>query len=270
MPDRDGEPGPEYPDLDGGEYTLRFTRRALDDLGCPTDTPAGNVDEVLAVTQHEFIVEKFQDLRGRHPRGTEAPMSNVGRPDIFSLHGNANDRACTWYDEAHRVCWFLSWVPQHRYAEFEARSANQQLLPDADDLAVLYLEAEEIDFDTRVGPGIRRMVRLAADQPEEPVRRKVGTLLNLDVSVTAVQVDGGTLADIFIIVKVPVEGDRPPGWPGNALEVRLAELATSNVSPAMSLDVPTAVPDGPGRMRAVDHAAERAIAIRSYQLDVPG
>lgn len=53
------EPESDYPAIGDAEYELRFTRRALDDLGCPGGIPPGDLDAVLASTIRTDIVEEF-------------------------------------------------------------------------------------------------------------------------------------------------------------------------------------------------------------------
>ena len=51
---------------------------------------------------------------------------------------------------------------------------------------------------------------------------------------------------------------------------RLAELATASPIWQLDFDVPMTVPDGAGRTRPVDHAAERAIVIKNYLVGPAG
>ncbi len=162
----------------GMAYELRLTQRALDDLRCDADVPPGDLDGVEDSTHQRAIVEKSRSQRWDVPTGTQAPMRNVGRPDVYSLHGSAGDRACTWYDDDAQVCWFLGWVAQHDYTEFESRALNGELLPDLDDYTVLEVEQENLDFDRRIGAGLRQMVDDAVQAPNTPVRRTVGDLLS--------------------------------------------------------------------------------------------
>ena len=224
--------GGDFPPVeDEAEYELRFTRRALDDLGCPAHVAPGDLDAVEASTQYRDIVRSFRDQRSASPTGTGGSMRDVGRGDVHSLHGPVGQRACTWLDEESKVCWFLGWVAQHDYTEFETRAANDELLPSLDDETVLDVERETLDFAFRIGPGLRRMFREAVDSPGTPIRRTVGSLLQLDVTVEAVMVDGDRIADVYITTRVPPLDDPPPGWPGRELPLRLAELAVASSRP---------------------------------------
>jgi hypothetical protein len=62
----------EFPPVEV-EYTLRVTRRGLDDLGVRVAGPA-DFDGILAETRDADIVEKFLELRAKVPTGTDAPM----------------------------------------------------------------------------------------------------------------------------------------------------------------------------------------------------
>lgn len=57
-------------------------------------------DTILATTRDRNIVEKFRELRAAAPTGTQGSMRNVGRHDIYSLHGRDGQRACTWFEAA--------------------------------------------------------------------------------------------------------------------------------------------------------------------------
>lgn len=247
-------------------YELRFTRSALDDLGCPAGVAPGDLDAIEATATPRTIVAKFRALRHEVPTGTQPPMRDVGRPDIYSLHGFDGDRACTWFDEASGVCWFLGWVPQHDYAEIENRAASDELLPDEDDYTVLELERENLDFAQRVGSGLRQMVDEALDRPGLAVRRRVGNLLELDISVEAVPVGHGTVVDLYITVGVPPLDDPPAGWPGPELPTRLAELATDSEASELDLSFPMEVPSETGDARAVVPGRELAIVVLTWSL----
>ena len=257
--------GGEFPPVeDEAEYELRFTRRALDDLGCPADVAPGDLDAVEASTQYREIVRFFRDQRTASSTGTGGSMRNVGRADIYSLHGPVGQRACTWFDEESKVCWFLGWVAQHDYTEFETRAVNDELLPSLDDETVLEVERETLDFEHRVGPGLRQMLGQALGSPGVPIRRTVGSLLQLDVTVEAVVVDGDRIADVYITTRVPPLDDPPPGWPGRELPEHVARLAVGDSD--CDIDFPTEVPGDEGAMRRVEFGAELAVVIRDQPL----
>lgn len=262
----DDAPDDEYPPLTEAAYELRFTRRALADLGCTSDVSPGDINAVLAAAKHTAIVEEFRDQRTIAPIGTRGSMRNVVRHDIHALRGPVGERACTWFEEAAGVCWFLGWVAQHDFTELEERAANGELLPDVEDLTTLTRERQNVDFATVIGLGIRTMVNLALDAPDRPVRRTIGSLLQLDVAVEAVPIEDTTLADIYITVKVPPLHDPPQGWPGSELPIRLAELATDEEADALHLEYPERVPTEDGASRQIDFAQELAVVVRGWAL----
>ena len=258
------EPEPDYPAIGDAEYELRFTRRALDDLGCPSDTPPGDLDAVLASTIRTDIVEEFRDQRSAAPTGTGGTLRKLGRPDIHSLHGTAGGRACTWHDVESGVCWLLGYTSEHDYALFEDRAANNDLLPDIRDETLLELEREQLDFAARVGPGLRALIRAAVESPAVPQRGCVGALLRLEVTVIVVPIDDSALADLFISVALPLhtgETSPPPDWPGSNLQERLIELALG--AQPDDWEIPQRLPGDSGDDRPSDLARELPIAVRN-------
>jgi hypothetical protein len=263
-------PDVEYPPVGDAEYELRFTRRALQDLDCPTDTPPGDLDAVLASTIRTDIVEEFRDQRAAAPTGTGGTLHNVGRPDIHPLHGTAGGRSCTWHDPGAGVCWFLGYTPEHDYGLFETRAANDELLPDEWDETLLELEREQLDFALRVGPGLRALIQAALATSGAPQRGCVGELLRLEVTVVIVPIDESALADLFISIAVPLYGDEtvpPPDWPGSQLQQRLLEVAFGDEGEPHEWDVPQTIPAS-GKMRAINHARELALAVRNLDPEV--
>lgn len=123
------EPDDSFPDVNAVPYELRFTRLALEDLGCPRDTPAGDLPSVLSAARWPAIVEEFQDQRGINPETTGGTLARCGYPGVAELHGPAGGRAATWYDRDSEVVWFLAFDPQHRYERLETRAANGELMP---------------------------------------------------------------------------------------------------------------------------------------------
>lgn len=257
----------DYPDLEEAAYELRFTGRALEDLNCPNDTPPGDAAAVRAGTEYTEIVAHFQDQRTAHPTSGGPPLRDVGRHDIYSVRGPVGERACTWYDRSSGICWFLGRVAGHDYDEFEVRAANGELLPSEDDYTSLEFEREELDLASTVGPGVRRLVDQAVDRPGVPVRRTVGHLLQLDVSVLALDADDDTYRELYITVRVPPLEPPPQDWPGgDGIAERVAELATNLPAEELSLEFPTEVPAGTREVRQIDFSAERAVVIRGWTL----
>jgi hypothetical protein len=257
------QPAPDYPAVGDADYELRFTQRALDDLGCSTDTPAGDIDAVLESTIRTDIVEEFRDQRSRAPTGTGGTLHSVGRPDIHPLHGTSGGRACTWHDVPNGVCWFLAYTPEHDYTVFESRAANGDLLPDLRDETLLELEREQLDFALRVGPGLRKLTRAAVASPSTPQRGWVGALLRLEVTVVVVPIDDTALADLYIAVALPLHDDDavpPPDWPGSGLQERLIALACGGEPD--NWEIPQQLPSEAGD-RPTDFARELPIAARN-------
>jgi len=216
-------------------------------------------------------VDKFATQRSVEPTGTEDPMHSVGRPDIYSLHGPAGGRACTWYDSDAAVCWFLGFTPQHDYILFETRAANDELLPSLDDEVTLEIELEELDFDHRVTPDLRQLVARAERSLNHPQRATVGALLRLDVCVELLVVEDDAISDLTISVRLPpmVDGaTSPPDWS----DVPLLERLVALIDPRRTADqidwAPTSIPTGPAEEgsthREVDPARELAVRLPDW------
>jgi len=247
----------DFPEV-GLEFELRFTKRALDDLGIRGLVGRGDVSSIQQASPKGYLVAKFVEQRRKVPTGTDAPLRDVGGPDIYSLHGRDGVRACTWFDDANKVCWFLGCVDEHDYAEFETRAANNELLLDEEDLTILIHERGH--FDQAVSDGISHLVDQALAAPSHPQRGTVGGLLRLEISVIAVPSDDGTLADLYIVVRTPPlakNATQPSGWPGTHLLERLAELATGVDAESLTLSAPAELPTS-GGTRPVDYSNEMA------------
>lgn len=188
----------EYPQVPGDAYELRFTLRALADLGADACSP-GDLDAVRDGTPWPAIVDKFAGQRAIDPRGTEPPLHGMGVPDVDALHGPAGQRAATWYDQDLGVVWFLGFTAEHDYTLLERRAAEGDLLPCEDDEVVLELDLENRDFFERVGPGVEKLIVDAWQQPGQTQRGTVGgDVLRLDVVI-----DDAALGDVFICVRLP-------------------------------------------------------------------
>ncbi len=251
----------EYPAVKAIAYELRFTHRALADLTCPRGTPPGDFAAVREATNWPAIVDEFLSQRYLNPDTTGGTLARCGFPDVAELHGPAGGRACTWHDEDNEVVWFLGFDSQHRYERFETRAANDELLPDLDDIANLDMEREKKSFDDRILADLRALVARAVAIPDEPQRGTVGGLLRLEASVTVVSVGQGQLMDVFISVRLPLRhanGPAPPGWPAGDLQSRLVKLVFGDEREWLS---PTAVPSGAGATRAVVHGEELAVQV---------
>ncbi len=257
--------GEQYPPV-GVAYELRFTSRALDDLGVDVDVAPNDFETILAKTHDRDIVEKFRGQRSEEPTGTQAPMRNVGRPDIFSLHGRVGQRACTWFDAAASVCWLLGVVSEHDYNEFEVRAANGELLPSLDDITIF--EIENGEFDKLITPGLHTLIERALANEGEPCRGLVGGLLKLEVSITAVQLPGTRLVDLFVSVQMPPLAKgvaTPDNWPGGALVEHIAELATGEPFESLACEVPAQLPAGRSQWRDYRPQTENALVVRNLE-----
>jgi len=166
------------------------------------------------------------------------------------------------------VCWFLGFSPQHDHGVFETRAANDELLPSLDDEVTLEVELEELDFEHRVSPDLRRLVAQAEQFPNQPQQATVGALLRLDVCVELLIIEDDAISDLTIIVLLPPVTDgatAPPDWSDAPLLERLVAL----IDPRRTVDqvdwAPTSVPTGPAEEgsthRAVDPARELAVRV---------
>jgi hypothetical protein len=255
---------PEFPTVDLG-YELRFTGRALRDLRCEHLAP-GDLDEIEETTPWAPIVREFRQQRGTSPYSTRGSLRNMGRGDIYPLHGPAGGRAATWFDPDSDVCWLVGFTPQHDYTLLEERAAAGDLLPSEDDETLLELEREELDFALRVQPGLQRLVAAALQQPGQPARGTIGRLLRLEVSAVVVEVDGSTLVDLALILHLPVivaGAVTPPDWPGQLLLETLAGLATGEEWIHLDLDYSPRVPTPTGD-RPLDRSAELCIKVTNW------
>ncbi|MBK5221355.1 MAG: hypothetical protein JJE52_00450 [Acidimicrobiia bacterium] len=130
---------------------------------------------------------------------------------------------------------------------------------------MLEVERETLDSNHQIGPGTRHMVGEAIKSPNTPVRRTVGDLLELDVTVEVVPVDDEVLADLYITVGVPPLEDPPEGWPGRELPIRLAELATQLPADDLVLAFATEVPGSDGTPRRINFASELAVVVEGWE-----
>jgi hypothetical protein len=251
-----------FPDVELA-YELRFTHKALEDLRCRGCAP-GDLEEIEAGTPWPGIVEEFRSQRSRSPDTTGGSLARMGRGDILPLHGPAGGRAATWFDAVSGVCWFVGFSPEHNYELLERRAVVDELLPDEEDETALELEREELDFDVRVGPGLRILVRMARETPSQPARGTVGELLRLEVTATVVSIEESELVDLWLIVQIPVEGRRPSEWPGGALLERIAQLATGRDVAELELKHPDEIPTSQGA-RALDRSRELGIQVCNWE-----
>jgi hypothetical protein len=253
-------------------YDLRFTLRALRDLGVREGVAPGDLDDVRKATRQKDVVDKFKELRRSSPNGTESPMYNVGRHDIYALHDRDGARACTWYDEEAEVCWFLGYCTQHKYEVLEARAINGELLPSLEDLTIL--EEEKRNHTTLLEPGIKKLVADAWRTPGDPQRGLVGGLLRLEVSIVVMPVDNDTeIGDLFLTLKLPPVNKGKPtpnDWPGSRLLERLVEMATNQDFEDLDVHVPSKVPASGSMQRQIDPSKEVAIEVRSLSHNPDG
>lgn len=252
-----------FPPAGEGPWELRFTRRALADLGAASSREhPGDIQAVRRAATYPRVVDDFLQKRLDRPDAPGDPLHSVGRPDVISLHSAAGGRAATWYDPTTHVVWFLGFTPEHDYSRFEARAADGQLLPDEDDEVQLELEREQRDFESRVRPGISELVRRAIATPGAPHRGTVGGILELELSALVVRSPDAVLGDVWIVVHLPLKPTVAdvPGWPGPDLLISLAAVVGDG-----DLDYPAELPTD-GGWRPLDRATELGIVLRNVVL----
>ena len=183
----------EWPDPLDGEYELRLTLRALEDLGAKA-CGAADLDGVAAVTGYPDIVEKFAKVRALDPRGTEAPLSKVHRADIYKLDGRDGQRAVTWHDTAHAVVWLLGFTPEHDYNLFVSRAGtaetrgaggDNQLMPSTQDYLDLADERGGHQRLDRVIDGLLALVERARTSPEEVARGTLAHAVRAEAAISS-------------------------------------------------------------------------------------
>lgn len=246
-------------------WELRFTARALDDLGAASakDKP-GDIAAVRRVATYQRAVDDFMQKRKDRPDAPGEPLHDVGRPDIVGLHSAAGGRAATWHDRENHVVWFLGFTPNHEYGRFEDRAAAGDLLPDEDDEVQLELEREQRDFEVRVRDGLLELVSRATSSPHRPCRGLIGEMLRLELSAVVVPLGDEFLGDIWIVVHLPLQGDagKVPGWPGSDLLETLAAIAGQGDG---DIDYPSTIPTEDG-WKPLDPAEEMAIVLQTVAL----
>jgi hypothetical protein len=183
------------PALDPG-WELRFTHRALDDLEASGELP-GIIEDIRRATPHHTIIDAFTSKRTEDP-AAGSPIGNLGRPDVMSLHGPAGERAATWYDADHRVCWFLAYTPTHDYAHFEQRAANDELLPDDGDYAQLLAERDLTWRVHQAGRELNGLIRTALERPNKGVEGSLGSSLPCQVFAEVLVIDDESAVDVWI------------------------------------------------------------------------
>jgi len=262
----------DFPKYEEPAYELRMTELALQDLGCSGIKSRADLKGIKGASSDGDIVALFEKKYRVSPRGTEAPIGNLGRADIISLHGPRGGRAATWYDEENGVCWFLGYTPEHDYVLFEQRSAAGELLPRFDDYQVLVLERQTLDFDGMfIGP-TSAMLQEALTKPSERIANTVRDLLEITILVDEVRLGEELLRDIYLTLRMPpLREDRPPGWPKSYIAEHLLHLATGGRVAPTSICAVTHVPDGNGGVREIafgNELAVRAASVR-YSAEAP-
>ncbi|MHB1250565.1 MAG: hypothetical protein ACYC0I_00345 [Acidimicrobiales bacterium] len=262
----------EFPPFEEAPFELRFTEQALEDLGCSKRLSRGDLEGATAASPYGWIVRLFRKKYEESPYGTGIPIANVVRPDIVALHGPLHGRAATWFDIENGVCWFLAFTPEHLYKLFEDRASRGELLPSKDDYSILIVERETADFDSVFGPAVAEMLKVAISTPGVSVRRTVDALLQIELTVLEVEIEGRVLREVFLTVRVPpLTERRPAGWPSKDIPKRLMELATRYSRSRLSLRDPDEVPNSSGGFRPVNWQHELATQACSleYSGDIP-
>lgn len=159
----------DFPPVGEQPWELRFTRRALADLGATdaSDTP-GDLPAVRRAAAYPRVVDDFAQKRAERPDAPGDTLHSMGRGDIISLHSAAGARAATWHGPDNGVVWCVGFTPNHDYTLLEARAAAGELLPDEDDELQLELEREERDFEARIRPGLHAYSAALQSRPNSP------------------------------------------------------------------------------------------------------
>jgi len=260
---------PPVPDPDD-DWRLRFTRKALTDLGVRREVAPDDHATIHAQAICPEIVGKFLEHYTESRAETGAGYVNNVGGHVHKLKLGSRNRACVKVHDRLRTVWFLGFTAEHDYVLFENRHAVGDLYPTDEELAEAVAARRSEAFEERVGPGLRELLSRAADVPGQPQRGTVGELLKLEVSVLVIEVDEGRMADAFITVRMPPEGDPAAveRWPSSHLLPVLAEACHIAYG---RLDYPQQVPDGRGGMRDVDRACEIAVQlvdVDARELDV--
>lgn len=183
----------DWPDPLSGEYELRVTRQALEDLkarGCS----AADLDAIAAASPYKDIVAKFRKARSVDPAGTEAPLSGVHRGDIFKLDGRAGLRAATWHDTEHAVVWLLAVSAEHDFKMLVTRATTgsrkggggtNQLMPSFDDYASLDDERGSDWTLEQIETGLAVLVRQARQSPGQRVFAELAATVHVEAVVEA-------------------------------------------------------------------------------------
>lgn len=255
---------PPVPEPDD-DWRLRFTRQALVDLGVTRAVAPDDHAAIRAQASCPEIVDKFLEHYSESRAETGAGhVNNVGG-NVHKLKSGSRNRACVKVHPALRTVWFLGFTAAHDYGLFEDRHATGGLYPSDAELAEAIAARRAEGFEDRVGPGLRVLLDRAAATPGHPQRGMIGGLLKVDVTVVVIQVDDDQMADAFITVRMPPDGDPSAveRWPGNQLLPVLADTCHVAYS---HLGYPPQVPDDQGGLREVDRSRESAIQL--VDLDV--
>lgn len=248
--------GEEYPRVPPQQYTLRITRRCRDDLRVPR-VGGANLQGAEDGTPWSAIVAKFRNQRSISVESTEGSLRDVGRPDIYALHGPDGARACTWFDQNEQVCWMLAFTPEHDYALFEGRANVGELLPSVDDYVELELEREADSFEERVLPGVRHLAETAIAAPGTEHKGSVGDLVRLTVTACAAASVTPGRFDLYVAVVVPPEdgAESFANWPGSQLAADLADCFNGG---GYQWTGTMLTPDGP---RDIDYTSELVFVV---------
>lgn len=224
------------------DYTLRVTRRALEDIGMKSR--AGAAFDLDADKQRHPILEAFLDKRGRSPVGQEQTLG-IKAP-VYNLHARNPWRGVTWYDEDAGVCWLLG-VTAHQYDLFVERAKVGGLTPTESDYADLELARSVVPPAADEGDVVAAIrsdgAALVAEAFAKPNTEVAGVLAeSLDVALFAQVIftitDG---ADLFI-------GFRMPPRPGATLPDQFVEVCVAVMLPdADPADIDWRVQEFPGR-----------------------
>ncbi|HTX00163.1 MAG TPA: hypothetical protein VMD59_15375 [Acidimicrobiales bacterium] len=188
------------PGRSGGQWELRFTQRALDDLAAAGEAP-GVLDDVEQRTPWSSIVHRFREQRTLDPDGT-SPIQGLRRGDVYSLHARDPQRAATWYDAEHAVCWMLAFVSDHDCGEFTRRQQAAELMPSDEDYALLLAERDEVWRRARVEKDFVALAEQAVAQPLVVQRMQLAGALATETFLEVLAVGDGE-GDLWVCFSLP-------------------------------------------------------------------
>jgi hypothetical protein len=198
-------------------YQLRVTRRALADLGLSVELHAGLVADDF-VESHE-VVRAFIKQRGQMPEGQETTTLPATAAVVFNLH-HGRYRALTWFDRPRRIVWLLgvgyheSGSREDAYAVLKRRDEAGELFPTEQDYRDVVPDTRS--FLAAAWRELPRLLQRAEGHVGTPVAATIHDVLDVEILIDPVQVEGETFAETTVRFHMP---PRMPGvLPGNWME----------------------------------------------------